>query len=191
MVAGSDAVTLVAEQKPKEARMISSTHPLRRIFHDLVRDCFRDTLPPDKRNHELAAYVADMLTEFSSTEKLYPVVDAEGRPVRELEKLLRASDPVHGTAASFDDERRMRKHIGDYLLFSAGMAPAHAAGPERLRTMVRAGQESYWGVSQFNLFEYEREAPLFARLSQTFEPCVHGLREVYMRLQRTGPRLLM
>ncbi len=169
--------------------MISPTHPLRRIFHDLVRDCFRDVLP--KNSHEIVAYVADMLTEFSSTEKLYPVTDEEGRPVRDLERLLLASDPVHGTAASFDAERRLRKHIGDYLLFSAGMAPHNAATPERLNAMVRTGQESYWVVSQFNLFEYEREAPLFARLSATFEPCMHGLRDVYGRLQRNGPRLLM
>ncbi|RRA48013.1 hypothetical protein [Acidipila sp. EB88] len=169
--------------------MISPTHPLRRIFHDLVRECFRDALP--RGDQEIGTYVADLLTEFSSTDKLYPVVDAEGRPVRDIEALLLASDPVHGTAESFDAERRLRKHIGDYLLFSAGMAPRHASTPERLNAMVRAGQESYWVVSQFNLFEYEREAPLFARLSTTFEPCVHGLREVYARLQRNEPRLLM
>ena len=152
--------------------MISPAHPLRRIFHDLVKDCFRDVLPQGKesRSLEIAAYVADMLTEFSSTDKLYPIVDERGRPVREIEALLLASDPVHGTAASFDVERRLRRHIGDYLLFSAGMAPKNAASPERLHVMVRAGQESYWVVSQFNLFEYEREAPLFARLSTTFEP---------------------
>ena len=169
--------------------MISATHPLRRIFHDLVRECFRDALP--RESQEVAAYVADMLTEFSSTDKLYPVTDAEGRPVRDVEALLLAADPVHGTAASFDAERRMRKHIGDFLLFSAGMAPSHAASPERLARMVRTGQQSYWVVSQFNLFEYEREAPLFARLSAVFEPCVFGLREVYSRLQRGGTRLLM
>lgn len=169
--------------------MISPTHPLRRIFHELVRDCFRDVLP--KGSHEVSAYVADMLTEFSSTDKLYPVFDEQGRPVREIGALLLASDPVHGTAASFDAERRLRKHIGDYLLFSAGMAPKNAASPERLGMMVRTGQECYWVVSQFNLFEYEREAPLFARLSNAFEPCVHGLREVYSRLQRNEPRLLM
>ncbi len=169
--------------------MIPQTHPLRRIFHDLVRECFRDVLP--RGEAEIAAYVADMLTEFSSTEKLYPLFDEQGRPVREIEAMLRAADPVHGTASSFDDERRLRKHIGDYLLFSAGMAPRNAQSPHRLQAMVRTGQESYWVVSQFNLFEYEREAPLFARLSQSFEPCMHGLREVYTRLQRSGPRLLM
>jgi len=30
--------------------------------------------------------------------------------------------------------------------------------------LIRAGKESYFIVSQFNLFEYEQEAPLFARL---------------------------
>jgi hypothetical protein len=169
--------------------MISRTHPLRRIFHDLVRECFRDVLP--KGSEEISSYVADMLTEFSSTDKLYPLTDAEGHPVRDIEALLLAADPVHGTAASFDAERRMRKHIGDYLLFSAGMAPIRSTTPERVAPMVRAGQESYWVVSQFNLFEYEREAPLFARLSAAFEPCVHGLNDVYSRLQRNGPRLLM
>ncbi len=172
--------------------MISPTHPLRRIFHELVCECFRDALPSrGDRDGEIAAYVADMLTEFSSTDKLYPVFDDQGRPVREIEALLRAADPVHGTAASFDDERRLRKHIGDYLLFSSGMAPRNAQSRSREQEMVRAGQESYWVVSQFNLFEYEREAPFFARLSASFEPCLHGLREVYARLQRSGPRLLM
>lgn len=169
--------------------MISATHPLRRIFHELVRECFRDLMP--RNDHEVLAYIADMLTEFSSTNNLYPLVDKEGRPVRDLDALLQASDPVHGTAPSFDAERRLRKHIGDYLLFSAGMAPHNAETPERLHAMVRTGQESYWVVSQFNLFEYEREAPLFARLSASFEPSVHGLHEVYSRLQRKEPRLLM
>ena len=59
---------------------IPATHPLRRIFHDLVRECFKDTLP--KGDAELATYVADMLTDFSSTERLYPVFDREGKPVR-------------------------------------------------------------------------------------------------------------
>ena len=31
--------------------------------------------------------------------------------------MMLAADPVHGTAASFDEERALRKHIGDYALF--------------------------------------------------------------------------
>jgi hypothetical protein len=169
--------------------MISPTHPLRRIFHELVRDCFRDALP--RQDAEIAAYVADMLTDFSSTDALYQVRDAQGHPVHDLEALLIAADPVHGTAPSFDAERRLRKYIGDYLLFSAGMAPRNAASAQRRNEMVRNGQESYWVVSQFNLFEYEREAPLFTRLSRSFEPCVEGLHNVYARLQQGHSRSLM
>ena len=40
-------------------------------------------------------------------------------------------------------------------------------------------------MSQFNLFEYEQEAPLFARLSDRFERCILGLTLVREEL---GPR---
>ena len=41
----------------------------------------------------------------------------------ELDAMMLASDPVNGTAPSFDAERAMRKYIGDYALFVAGMVP--------------------------------------------------------------------
>jgi len=94
----------------------------------------------------------------------------------------RASDPVNGDAPSFDAERALRKHIGDYALFVAGMYPEAAGSKRRLRRrspslaeLIRAGKESYFIVSQFNLFEYQDEAPLFARLSDNFERWLLGL----------------
>jgi len=105
-----------------------------------------------------------------------------GKPIEELGEMMRASDPVFGTASSFDRERAVRKHIGDYALFVAGMYP-EAMGPRRksrhnhpsLSELIVAGKESYAIVSQFNLFEYEEQAPLFARLSASFERCILGL----------------
>ena len=85
--------------------------------------------------------------------------------------MIMAADPVNGTASSFDAERAMRKYIGDYALFVGGMYPeANVPGtrrrvPHRLSELIHAGKESYFIVSQFNMFEYEKEAPLFARLS--------------------------
>ncbi|MGB6193883.1 MAG: hypothetical protein WBF42_15545, partial [Terracidiphilus sp.] len=82
---------------------------------------------------------------------------------------------------SFDAERSVRKYIGDYALFVSGMYPeamtlGHRKGPHpSLGELIRAGKESYFIVSQFNLFEYEKEAPLFARLSDWFERCILGL----------------
>ncbi len=95
--------------------------------------------------------------------------------------MMQASDPVNGTAPSFDAERAVRKHIGDYALFVAGMYPEAMASDRRSRRhhpslgeLIHAGKESYFIVSQFNLFEYEQEAPLFARLSDRFERCILG-----------------
>jgi hypothetical protein len=105
--------------------------------------------------------------------------------------MMLAADPVHGSAPSFDAERALRKHIGDYALFVAGMYPEamarRAAAPPSAqpRRTDQAGKESYFIVSQFNLFEYEQEAPLFARLSDRFERCILGLTLVREEL---GPR---
>jgi hypothetical protein len=54
-----------------------------------------------------------------------------------------------------------------------------------LTELIQAGKESYFIVSQFNLFEYEQEAPLFGRLSDRFERCILGLTLVREEL---GPR---
>ena len=54
-----------------------------------------------------------------------------------------------------------------------------------LGELILAGKESYFIVSQFNLFEYEQEAPLFARLSDRFERYILGLSLVR---EEIGPR---
>jgi hypothetical protein len=120
-----------------------------------------------------------------------------GRPIDELEELLTASDPVNGTAPSFDAERALRKHIGDYALFVAGMYPEAMGSNRRIRRhnpslgeLIHAGKESYFIVSQFNLFEYEQEAPLFARLSDRFERCILGLTLVREELEGRKPLML-
>jgi hypothetical protein len=106
--------------------------------------------------------------------------------------MMTAADPVNGTAPSFDAERALRKHIGDYALFVAGMYPEAMRSERRMRRhrpslgeLIQAGKESYYIVSQFNLFEYEEEAPLFARLSDRFERCILGLTLVR---EEMGPR---
>jgi hypothetical protein len=84
----------------------------------------------------------------------------------------------------------VRKHIGDYTLFFAGMFP-ESINHFRLRRnrlenfvdWMKAGRESYYIVSKFDFFEYTKVAPLFANLSQHFEQCVYGLNLVKNNLQ--------
>ena len=69
----------------------------------------------------------------------------------------------------------------------------HRGPRPNLGELIQAGKQSYYIVSQFNLFEYEQEAPLFARLSDGFERCVLGLtlvrEELSKRKAPVQPRL--
>jgi len=170
--------------------MQAQTHPLEPFFQQAVRNSYEGKL--GLNDPDVTAYVAHLLCEFSESDKLYKVRDQVGRPIEELTEMMEAADPVHGSAPSFDAERALRKHIGDYALFVAGMYPEAMGSKRRMRRhqpslgeLIRAGKESYYIVSQFNLFEYEQEAPLFARLSDGFERCILGLTLVR---EEIGPR---
>jgi hypothetical protein len=54
---------------------------------------------------------------------------------------------------------------------------------EGLVDWMKAGKESYYIVSKFEHFEYTNVAPMFAKLSREFEPCVFGLNRVKNDLQ--------
>jgi hypothetical protein len=173
--------------------MQEQTSALEKFFHQAVRNSYEGKL--GLNDPDVTTYVARLLCEFSRSEKLYQVHDEMGRPIDELDEMIVAADPVHGTAPSFDAERMIRKHIGDYALFVGGMYP-EAVEPWRrrrhhpsLNELVRAGKESYYIVSQFDLFEYEREAPLFGRLSEWFERCILGLTMVREDLGKRRPML--
>ena len=173
--------------------MQTQAHPLETFFRQAVRNSYEGKL--GLHDQDVTGYVAHLLCEFSEADHLFSVRDANGNPVQELDAMIQASDPVHGDAPSFDAERAVRKHIGDYALFVAGMFP-EASEPERRRRhqpslseLIHAGKESYYIVSQFNLFEYEEEAPLFARLAEGFERWILCLSLVRAEMGQLKPPL--
>lgn len=169
---------------------IGRGHPLRKLFTELVqKHFFHDVHVRDART---AGYVSDLLTEFTHAERLYCLRDARGRRLDDVGEMLLEGDPL-GAEGSFERERRVRKHVGDYTLFITGMFPESVAADRRRRAFppqdvladyVRTGRESYAIVSAFDQFEYREEAPVFRRLSETFELCVFGLNLVRQDLQR-------
>jgi hypothetical protein len=182
--------------------MQAQPHPLEPFFQQIVRNSYEGKL--GLHDPDVTAYVARILCDFSQSDKLYSIRDSDGRPIEHLEEMEHAADPVHGSASSFDAERALRKYIGDYSLFVAGMYPEATGSSRRQRRhhpsshsssrpsprpsideLIRVGKHSYFIVSQFNLFEYEQEAPLFARLSSSFERLLLGLTLVREDL---GPR---
>jgi len=167
---------------------VPESHPLQQLFLELVDQHFSDGV--GLHDADIAGYVANMLTEFCATENLYRIRNASNRPLDDVGEMLLESDPVFGDAPSFDRERQVRKHIGDYSLFFTGMFP-EAINHFRLRRQrlenfvdfMKAGKESYYIVSKFEYFEYAKVAPLFKKLSQEFERCVYGLNLVKNELR--------
>jgi len=163
--------------------MIPESHPLQQLFQDLVGRHYAEEI--GIRDPQIVAYVSHLLAEFCDAEQLFKIQNATNRPLDDVGEMLLESDPVYGPAPSFDRERQVRKHIGDYTLFFAGMFP-ESINHFRLRRQrmenfidwMKAGKESYYIVSKFEHFEYAKVAPLFASLSKNFESCVYGLNMV-------------
>jgi hypothetical protein len=183
--------------------MIPESHPLRKLFEELVARHYAEEI--GIRDPEVVAYVSHLLAEFCEADQLFKVRNSADRPLTDIGEMLLESDPVYGPAPSFDRERQVRKHIGDFALFFAGMFPESInhirLRRQRLENFVewmKAGKESYYIVSKFEHFEYAKVAPLFAHLSRDFEACVYGLNMVKNDLQemqhpivRREPELLM
>jgi hypothetical protein len=166
---------------------VGDRHPLRQLLAEKVALHFGREV--GLRDQEIWAYLTNLLTEFCDTRNLYALKNAQGRSLDDVGEMLLESDPVFGDAPSFDRERQVRKHIGDFTLFYSGMFP-ESINRFRLRRQrlenfvdfVHAGKESYFIVSQFDQMEYRKVAPLFGRLSTQFESCVFGLNLVRKEL---------
>lgn len=153
-------------------------NPLRAYFLEVLHDSFDRKLGvPEPEDLEI--YLAEMLTRFTHEERIFALRDAYGRRVTSLAEMLAEGD-VRLNADSFDREREVHRHVGDFLLFWSGLFPEFlesvgASASDGLLDAVRQGSESYYIVSSFNHAPYDREAPMFLRLSQEFEACRLGL----------------
>jgi hypothetical protein len=140
-------------------------------------------------DHDVAAYVGDLLIDFVHVENLYRIRNCRGKRLEEVGEMLVESNPMLD-APSFEREREVRKHIGDYTLFLTGMFPEYVATlPRRglrldnLIDYVKAGKESYRIVGAFDQLGYRHVALLFRRLAEQFEYCVYGLNRVKSDLE--------
>ena len=90
-------------------------------------------------------------------------------------------------AGSFEREREVHRHIGDFTLFMAGLFPEYL---KRIRTAgliyhkdflvdyIKTGKRSYRMVAEFGDSDPAGEKlapPLFRKLAENFELCVLGL----------------
>lgn len=168
---------------------ISAEHPIRELFGALVQRAFRGHLRAT--DPEVAQYIADILVDFTHRDSLYRLRDARGLPLEEVVEMLMEGD-VSLNATSFEREREVHKHIGDFTLFWTGIYPEMlrqfraASRRDHLLDYVEQGRKSYQIASTFNYGPYAGEAPVLRQLSDNFEVCMHGLHLVRRELDAYG-----
>ena len=172
---------------------ISSDHPIRELFHCLVQRTFQRDL--GLAEPALTGYVADVLVDFTHQDRIFRIRDGRGRRLEEVAEMLMEGD-VALNATSFDREREVHKHIGDFALYWTGVYPEMlrhlraATRQDHLLDYVAQGRRSYQIASTFELGRYAHEAPVLRRLSTEFENCMHGLNLVRRELDAcSGPEM--
>ena len=157
----------------------SSPYPmLRRLFGAVVERAFLHQMGVYEPG--VTDYLADVLTEFAHMKHVYKVRDLQGKPLEEVADMLMQAD-VRLQATSFNREREVHKHIGDFTLFWGGVYPEALPRlqsrwrKDHLLDYVQQGKNSYAIAASFDYGEYRPQAPILRRLSDEFELCLYGL----------------
>lgn len=156
------------------------------MFHRLVEDSVSEHVSAEGQE-PIKAYLASLLVEFLHTDRIFALRDGAGHRLASVMEMLAEGD-IRANAASFERERQVHKHIGDFLLFWSGVFPEFLrhlklrAGHDLLCDYNQQGKQSYRVVSLFDHEPYREEAPLFRQLSQEFEAYAFCLRSVRDRV---------
>ncbi|MBI3912186.1 MAG: hypothetical protein HY320_14810 [Armatimonadetes bacterium] len=168
---------------------ISAHHPLRQLFEALVESTF--TREVGLHDMRVPRYIANLLVDFTHRDNLFRIRDARGRPIEEVAEMLADGD-VALSATSFEREREVHKHIGDFTLFWTGVYPEMlryfraAARKDHLIDYVEQGRSSYRIAATFDYGPYAQEAPILRRLADEFERCIFGLNRVRSEMDALG-----
>lgn len=161
---------------------------LHELFDELVGRVFGRQL--HLRDPRLLRYLADLLAEFAHRDRLYQLRNAQQQPLEQVAEMLLEGDVLlHAT--SFDRERAVHKHVGDYTLFVTGLWPEWHARLRRrtadaLLDYSATGRRSYYIASTFRQEPYGDEAPILRRLSEEFTVMQFGLTQVRQALDELG-----
>jgi hypothetical protein len=163
------------------SKSIPDHHPLRKLFADLTERTFIQKL--HWSDLHVVGYVSNLLIDFIHVDHLCRIRNNRGKRLDEVAGMLLEADLLLN-ARSFDREREVHRHIGDFTLFMVGIFPEYLKRikihqwihhPDFLIDYIKVGKHSYRNVSEFNYGEFKQHAPLFRKLSDNFELCVIGL----------------
>jgi hypothetical protein len=153
-------------------------HPLRRLFAGITEHAFLTNLgvadPP------LVDYLSHLLSRFVHADSVYRLRQ-DGRRLTQLVEMAAEAEKLPAEGRT---RREYHRHIGDFALFWTGVFPEAVnrtqAAPvkDHLVNFTAVGKRSYFIASTFDGEAYQDEAAVLRRLSEQFELCAYGLREV-------------
>lgn len=126
----------------------------------------------------LVDYISQLLVRFIRNDVVHRVRNVTGRPVLTLTEMAAEAAQRLG-----DAKRQVHQHIGDFALFWAGVYPEALRDEESVHSgqfevFCSHGRRSYQIAAAIET-EDENPAPdLLQRLSDRFDLCTYGLREI-------------
>lgn len=140
-----------------------------------------------QRDANITSYLADVLTDFAKSEKLYKINSAEGKKIDAVVDML--SEIPGFSEENGEMEREMRKYVGDFTLFMTGIFRDRITKGSYLRYYINEGTKSYFLVSRFDIEAGKGNPIMFSRLSHDFELYAGALdymKKVYFQTGNSG-----
>ena len=145
---------------------IISKDRLQGFFLDMTQRCFGELGIHDT---EVTGYVADVLTEFARSDRLYRVRSRKNQRLDSVVEMLAEEEATLSRENPLMQERRQRKYMGDYTLFMSGIFRSYVERGGYLNYYLKEGSRSYLKVSEVDLSLYRTGFLLFQELSEKFE----------------------
>ncbi len=134
---------------------------------------------------QLIDYVSTLLIRFTRTDQTQRVRTPSGQPATQIVAMLSEADQRLGEA-----KREVHRHIGDFTLFWSGLYPEalrQGEGSQESDQFVAYcthGKRSYRIASSIEGKQKDAPNDLLFRLSEQFELCAYGLREIRREWER-------
>ena len=128
---------------------------------------------------QVVDYLSELLSRFVRTETLHRVRKSSGQPATEVFQMLCEAEKRIGQA-----RREVHQHIGDFTLFWTGMYPESlrklqgSGSADGFIDYCRQGKRAYRIAAEIEGEQSRPTCELLMQLSEQFELCAYGLREV-------------
>lgn len=159
------------------AQVLAGSQHLRNLFAALTEQTFQ--VEYGVADPPLIDYLSELLTRFVRLDAIYRFRNLAGQRLEEVAEMLGEAHAREGRP-----QRELYRHIGDFTLFWTGVYPEAL---RELRRWDRAdalldyqeqGKRSYLIASRIVDEEHPDETRVLRRLSEEFEVCSDGLRQV-------------